>query len=113
MAEVPADVLARYSRSPDEVTAAGAADEFLSLACLRYAGDEPARWARAREILREHPEIIGGDAPVAAAIAHPEAPRPALARDPAPAPRRRGPVRGTAPFYPPHPRPQPHPPPAG
>jgi ankyrin repeat protein len=87
MAEVPAEVLARYSRFPDRVTASGPADEFLSLACLRYADDEPGRWARAREILREHPEVISGNAHVAAAVADPEALRRVLADDPAAARR--------------------------
>jgi ankyrin repeat protein len=99
MGEVPAEVLARYSRSPDEVTAVGAADEFLSLGCLCYADDEPARWARAREILREHPEIIGGNAHVAAAAADPQALRRVLADDPAAARRDGGPFGWTPLFY--------------
>jgi ankyrin repeat protein len=95
MGEVPAEVLARYSRFPDQVTASGRADEFLSLGCLRYADDEPARWARAGEILRAHPEIIGGNAHVAAAAADPRALRRVLAGDPAAARRDGGPFGWT------------------
>jgi hypothetical protein len=53
-----------YSRSPhsqptgepiaDEQTLV---DEFLRLACLTYGGDDPARWARARELLEVNPHL--------------------------------------------------------
>ena len=62
------EVVERYSRFPNRMTAGSAnpdnpddpgnpADEFLRLACLYYEDDEPGRWAQARLILLEHPEI--------------------------------------------------------
>jgi ankyrin repeat protein len=99
MAEVPAGVLARHSRFPDQVKAAGPAEEFLALACLRYAGDEPGRWARAREVLRAHPGIAHGNAHVAAAVADTDALRRALASDPGAARRDGGPFQWTPLLY--------------
>jgi len=50
------DVVARFRRAPDEVTATGPADEFLRLACLRYGHDDgPANWERARRVLVDQP----------------------------------------------------------
>src|SRR5712691_13471826 len=95
MADVPAEVLRRYSRYPDQVIATRLADEFLALACLNYANDEPRRWARAREILDAHPEITAGNPHVAAAVADPEALRRVLADDPAAARRDGGPFQWT------------------
>ena len=70
MAEVPAAVLARYSRFPEQASAHGPEDEFLRLACLNYSDDDdPARWAAALEILRASPGIVEGNACVAAAAA--------------------------------------------
>src|ERR1700733_12100712 len=59
----------RYRRAPDEVEdAAGPADEFLMLACLRYGGDDaPARWQRAARLLAEHPDITRTSVHAAAA----------------------------------------------
>src|SRR5690242_8195960 len=55
----------RYSRFPNRMAAGSAspdkpenpADEFLRLACLYYEDDEPGRWAQARQILLDHPQI--------------------------------------------------------
>jgi ankyrin repeat protein len=97
VAEVPADVLARYSRFPDRVTATGPADDFLRLACLCYADDDPARWAQAREILQASPGIVEGNVHVAAATGAAEELRRVLAADPAAARREGGPF-GWAPL---------------
>ena len=57
------ELVERYSRSPraqpvgepvgDDESALG--DEFLRLGCLNYGEDDPARWARARELLAADP----------------------------------------------------------
>jgi hypothetical protein len=39
------------------------------LACLTYGADDPARWAAARDLLAEHPELPSGNIWVAAATA--------------------------------------------
>src|ERR1700750_1008251 len=65
------EVVERYSRFPSRMAAepdnpASPASEFLRLACLYYEDDEPGRWAQARQILLDQPEItrlsVGGDA---------------------------------------------------
>lgn len=43
------------------------ADEFLRLTCLNYGQDHPSRWARARALWNEHPEIRAANIYVAAA----------------------------------------------
>jgi hypothetical protein len=47
------------TRTPDQADASDRpGDEFLRLACLVYSGDDgPLRWAQARLILDEHPEV--------------------------------------------------------
>jgi len=85
------EVLARYSRFPDRVTTDTAADTFLLLACLNYADDGPARWDEARQILREHPGIVTGNAHVAAATANTGELARILAADPDAAGREGGP----------------------
>jgi len=96
VAEIAADVLARYSRFPEQATVRGAADEFLRLACLAYSDDDgPARWAAARELLRTAPGIVEGNACVAAAVAAVAELRHVLAADPAAADREDGPFRWT------------------
>lgn len=100
MSEVPADVLARYSRFPDQVTASGPAAEFLRLACLTYSDDDdPARWAQARQILAANPRIVEGSVHVAAAVADPQALRRTLAGDLDAASREGGPFQWTALCY--------------
>src|SRR4249919_3507895 len=68
------EVVERYSRFPDRMTAgpdnpAHPADQFLRLACLYYEDDEPGRWAQARQILLDHPEITRLSVCAAAAAA--------------------------------------------
>jgi Ankyrin repeats (many copies) len=64
------DVVAQYGRVPDEVTAAEPVDEFLRLACLRYAHDDgPANWEQARRLLVEHPSMPWLSIHAAAAVA--------------------------------------------
>ncbi|MEN3360852.1 MAG: hypothetical protein V7637_4834 [Mycobacteriales bacterium] len=95
MGESEVDVLARYSREPDLVPpAADPADEFLRLACLTY-GDEdgPERWAAARQVLAEHPEIGASGIHTAAAVVDPAAVRRLLAADGALAGQQGGPFR--------------------
>jgi uncharacterized protein (DUF1697 family)/ankyrin repeat protein len=88
---VSAEVLARYSRYPDQVTTDTAADTFLSLACLNYADDGPARWDEARQVLQRDPGIVTGNAHVAAATAHTAELARILAADPDAAGREGGP----------------------
>jgi ankyrin repeat protein len=96
VANVPPDVLARYSRVPEQATASGPADEFLYLACLTYSDkDDPARWAQANEVLRANPGLAQGNVYVAAATADTEALRRVLAQDPEAASREGGPFRWT------------------
>jgi ankyrin repeat protein len=96
VAEVSPDVLARYSRAPEQAAVHGPADEFLRLACLTYSHeDDPARWARAREILRASPGLAEGNIYVAAATADTGALHRVLAGDLEAASREGGPFRWT------------------
>jgi ankyrin repeat protein len=87
----------RYRRAPDEVNSSDAdqfADEFLTLACLRYGGDDsPSRWHRAAQLLTEHPEITLGSVHAAAAAADADALESLLDHDPALASAEGGPYR--------------------
>src|SRR5579863_719586 len=89
------EVIEHYSRFPDRVEDDGAlADTFLRLACLAYAeGDQPERWAQARRLLAEHPEITGESVHAAAAAADTTALRRFLDADPAAARLEGGPFR--------------------
>jgi ankyrin repeat protein len=59
------------------------ADDFLRLACLTYAdADGPERWAEARQVLADEPELADAGIHVAAARADPDAVRHLLALDP-------------------------------
>ena len=56
----------RLSRAPHRQPVGGTladeatrADELLRQACLNYGADDPARWARADELLAEHPHLAG------------------------------------------------------
>lgn len=99
------DVLEQYSRFPARMAQDGSAgtvtpaDDFLRLACLRYEDDQPERWAHARQILAEHPEITQVSSYAAAAAA--DVPRLAawLAADPDAAGRPGGPYRWEPLFY--------------
>ena len=62
------DVVAQFMRAPGKVEAAdNPIDEFLRLSCLNYADDGPGRWAQARQLLSEHPEIAENSIHAAAA----------------------------------------------
>jgi hypothetical protein len=98
------EVVERYSRFPDRMTTGpgnpgNPADEFLRLACLYYEDDEPGRWAQARQILLDHPEITRLSVCAAAAAA--DLPRLAahLAADRRAAARPGGPFRCEPLFY--------------
>ena len=95
------EVIERYSRFPDRMTAgepASLADEFLRLVTAYYA-DQPERWAEGRRLLAEHPEITAGSVHAAAAAADTTALRRILAADPAAARREGGPFRWPPLFY--------------
>ncbi|GAA1573219.1 ankyrin repeat domain-containing protein [Dactylosporangium maewongense] len=85
------DVIGRFARSPHQQRPAGAADEFLVLACLTYGGDDPRRWARARQMLDERPELAGHSIYTAAAVGDAAAARRILDADPGAADRQGGP----------------------
>ena len=89
------EVIERYSRAPDEITAtADPTDELLSLACLRYGDDDtPARWERAGQLLAEHPELARASVHVAAAVADVAALDALLTADPSRARQEGGPYR--------------------
>jgi len=88
------EVIEQYSRFPDRVGDDGApADTFLRLACLAYADDEPERWAQARRLLAEHPEITADSVHAAAAAADTAALRRFLDADPAATRLEGGPFR--------------------
>jgi ankyrin repeat protein len=96
------EVVERYSRFPARMTDAGSAtpaDEFLSLACLRYEDDQPERWAQARQILTEHPEITQASVYAAVAAADVSSLGTFLAADPGAARRLGGPYRWEPLFY--------------
>jgi len=66
------EVVERYSRFPERMTAGGPenpADKFLRLACLYYEDDQPERWAQAHRVLLDHPEITHLSVAAAAAAA--------------------------------------------
>ena len=90
------EVIERYSRFPDRISAGGPvslADRFLSLVSLRYADDQPERWAEGRGLLAEHPELTAASVPAAAAAADTETLRRVLAADADAASREDGPFR--------------------
>ncbi|HEX5295719.1 MAG TPA: hypothetical protein VFW50_01820 [Streptosporangiaceae bacterium] len=93
------EVVERYSRFPERMTAESPADEFLRLGCLYYEDDEPERWARARQVLAAHPGISQLSVCAAAAAADVPRLRAHLAGDPAAAARPGGPFRCEPLFY--------------
>jgi Ankyrin repeats (3 copies)/Ankyrin repeats (many copies) len=93
------EVVERYSRFPGRMTAESPADEFLRLGCLRYEDDQPERWAQARQVLAQHPEITQLSVPAAAAAADVARLRAHLAGDRAAASRPGGPFRCEPLFY--------------
>ena len=97
------EVVERYTRFPpgavSDAPAGSRAEAFLRLACLWYSGDQPERWAQARQLLAEHPEITRDNVHVAAAAADVAALRAILAADPAAACREGGPYRAEPLYY--------------
>jgi ankyrin repeat protein len=94
------ELITRYSRFPDRVTAdADPAAEFLRLACLTYADDQPSRWEQARRLLELDRGIVGGNVYVAAATGDVGQLRRVLAADPGAARREGGPYRWEPLFY--------------
>jgi hypothetical protein len=89
------EVIEHYSRFPDRVEEDGDPDDtFLRLACLAYAdGDRPERWAQARRLLAEHPEVTARNVHGAAAAADTAALRRFLDADPSAARAEGGPFR--------------------
>ncbi|MDQ6806764.1 MAG: ankyrin repeat domain-containing protein [Actinomycetota bacterium] len=69
------------------------ADEFLRLACLTYGGDDPGRWAKARELLEANPELARANIYTIAATGDVAAARELLDRDPSLARAQGGPHR--------------------
>jgi hypothetical protein len=93
------EVVERYSRFPERMTADGPAGEFLRLGCLYYEDDQPERWAQARSILARNPEITQVSVYAAAAAADVPRLRAHLAGDPGAAARPGGPFRCEPLFY--------------
>jgi ankyrin repeat protein len=90
------EVIEHYSRFPERMgrdATSSPADDFLRLVSLGYADDDPERWAKARRLLAEHPEIIRDSVHAAAAAADTAALRRILAADPGAARREGGPFR--------------------
>ncbi len=90
----------RYSRSPAQQPIGEAipendpnarVDEFLRLACLNYGNDDPARWAKAKQLLTDHPELATATIHTIAAVGDAVAARALLDRDPESANRQGGP----------------------
>lgn len=74
--------------------AADPAEEFCRLACLTYSREDgPARWARARQLLAQHPELTEANIWAAAAAARPDDVGRLLAAQPRRAAERGGPFR--------------------
>lgn len=89
---------ARLSRDPVVLDPVGSSDDpavlVPALACLTYTDrDEPARWARAVELLAAHPHLPGDDVTVAATVGDVVALRAHVSADRAAAVREVGPFR--------------------
>ena len=88
----------RYSRSPHAQPIGEPirdqqelVDEFLRLACLTYGGDDPARWAKAREMLDATPQLATASIYAIAAVGEAAAAQELLERDPEAVNRQGGP----------------------
>ncbi|MFD0201069.1 MULTISPECIES: ankyrin repeat domain-containing protein [Saccharothrix] len=80
--------------------AADPAEEFCRLACLTYSREDgPERWARARRLLAERPELTSRDIWAAAAAARPDDVGRLLAEQPRLVAERGGPFRWRPLFY--------------
>ena len=87
-------------RDPTVAVAADPASRFLSLACLRYSGDDgPHRWSAATAVLHDHPDLPARHLHVAAAVGDASAVRAHLADRPGGAHERGGPFGWTALFH--------------
>ena len=82
------------------VPAVGPADEFCRLACLTYTREDgPERWARARRLLVERPDLTASNIWAAAAAARPDDVGRLLAERPRLVAERGGPFRWRPLFY--------------
>jgi Ankyrin repeats (many copies) len=96
------DVVAQHgwNASPPEDSATALPDEFCRLACLAYTEDDgPERWARARQLLADHPDLTDRSIWAAAAATRAETVQRLLAADPELARLRGGPHRWRPLFY--------------
>jgi ankyrin repeat protein len=97
------EVVKHYTRFPPgpepDAPVGSPAEAFLRLACLWYSDDQAERWAQARQLLAEHPEITRDNVHVAAAAADVPALRAILAADRAAARREGGPYRAEPLYY--------------
>lgn len=75
------------------------ADAFCRLACLTYSDDDPARRARARQLLADNPDLTSGNIWAAAAATNVAEVQRLVTDDPALATQRGGPHRWTPLFY--------------
>ena len=90
------EIVTRFARFPARMNsgpAAGAADEFLRLACLTYEDDQPERRERGLALLRSQPGLTLDSACAAAAAADVGALQRILRADPGAASREGGPYR--------------------
>ena len=77
------DVIAQFMRAPGKIGPIdNPIDEFLRISGLNYADDGPGRWAEARRLLHEHPEIPERSMHAAAAANDVEQVRRHLRADP-------------------------------
>jgi hypothetical protein len=90
------EIVVTYSRFPGRMATAGPADpadDFLRLACLSYADDQPERWGRARQLLLDDPQLTARSVHAAAAAADLDSLRRILGADSAAASRPGGPYQ--------------------
>jgi Ankyrin repeats (many copies) len=94
------DVVTRHRRDLDLRERTDPAEEFCRLACLAYSGDDgPDRWAAARRLVEERPDLTRENIWAAAAAADLDATRRLLAAEPGAARRHGGPYDLTPLFY--------------
>ena len=87
------------TRFPDPAASGSPADDFLRFACLTYDVDGPDRWAQARAILAEQPDLPATSIHAAAAAADPAATARHVGDDSAAARREAGPFGWTPLLY--------------
>jgi ankyrin repeat protein len=86
------EIVTRFTRFPDRVSTNRNADSFLRLACLTYGNEDKPGWRKsAYRIIDVDPELVTGNAYVAAAAADAGELRRILGADPATARREGGP----------------------